>query len=59
MQVVIEINDELYDVLGKAPYIRSGDKGWDIVLTAIKNGIPLGQYCEQCCPYYLSESEDD
>ena len=41
MQIVIEIDDELYDALGKAPYIKSGDEGLDNLLTAIKNGTPL------------------
>lgn len=56
MQVVIEISDHIYDdIMVGGESIGVKNLGMD----AIRNGTPLSQYCEQCCLYYPSESEDD
>ena len=63
MQIVIDIDDTTYETIKNSPFFikgrRSGRTIENNALMAIYDGTPLSQYCEQCCPCYPSESEDD
>lgn len=58
MQIVIDIDEDKYkSIVEMYDTFTAEMKEWG--LEAIKNGTPLDEYCEQQCPFYPMESEDD